>query len=511
MQKTVTSSAQTGDARLPARLAGVVLAVLALAAIAGWYGWTIWADEWRQTAANQGRVLAAYAVPTLVDLLRQNKADATVNLAKDLKNKASLAYVEVMRVDASRPFATTLSQNDLPERRTRQERSGSGVQEDEVAGVPVINVHAELRDSGALLGTVHLGIDASRLYWWRNAMLVLTGFEALFIVVIGFVVLQPFLQRADSVRSAAKTLAGRLLESDNTLAEEKIARSQVEAELKQAKHANLNASHAKNTFLADLSQQLRTPMKQIAQTAELAMGADPSPRIREHLQHLRTSAGELVTLVNDLLDFAQMDIGQLQLESIDFRLSELLDKLLRAPAMRAQAKNIRLDLDVGDNVPETVVGDPTRLRQVLYHLIDNAIKYTSRGAVAVQVDLVNQGAGDVVLRFTVSDTGIGIPIWKKESLFDPEALEDARSRGVTGGLSLAMSGKVVERMGGRIEVESQVGRGSTFWFNARFKAPDKASRILEIPKPRHAAKLRVILPRSKAVVAASTPTPVAKE
>src|SRR5262249_4545907 len=158
------------------------------------------------------------------------------------------------------------------------------------------------------------------------------------------------------------------------------------------------------------------------------------------------------------------------------RLSELLDKLLRAPAMRAQAKNLRLDLDVGDNVPETVVGDPTRLRQVLYHLIDNAIKFTSPGSVAVQVDLATQAAGEIVLRCTVSDAGIGIPVWKRESLFDPVALEEARARGITGGLSLAMSGKVVERMGGRMEVDSQVGRGSTFWFNVRFRAPEKASR-----------------------------------
>lgn len=509
MQKTVKEAADAEAARLPARLAAVVLAILALGGIAGWYGWVSWAEEWRQTAANQGKVLAAYVVPALGDLLKQNKADAAANVAKDLRNKANLAYVEITRVDASRPFATTLSFSDLPERRTRQERSGVGVQDDEVAGVPVLNVHTEIRDGGALLGTLHLGLDASKLYWSRSAMLGLTALEAFFILVIGFVVLQPFVQRVESAQAIAKTLATKLQDTEATLTQEKMARSQLETEVKAAKNANADASHAKNTFLADLSQQLRTPMKQIAQTAELAMSADPSPRLREHLQHLRTSASELVTLVNDLLDFAQMDIGQLQLEEIDFRLSELLDKLLRGPAMRAQAKNLRLDLDVGDNVPETVVGDPTRLRQVLYHLIDNAIKFTSRGAVTMQVDLVNQGGGEVVLRFTISDTGIGIPVWKKESLFDPLALEEARARGITGGLSLAMSGRVVERMGGRIEVESQVGHGSTFWFTARFRMPEKASRILEIPKPRDRAKLRVILPRSKAAVAQST-TPVAK-
>jgi signal transduction histidine kinase len=509
MQKTVTQAAEVEAARLPARLALMVLAILALGAAVAWYGWMNWADDWRQTEANQGKVLAAYVVPGLVDLLRQNKSEATANVAKDLKNKASLAYVEVMRVDANRPFATTLSLADLPERRTRRERSGNGAQEDEVAGVPVVNVHAEIRDSGTLLGTLHLGIDASKVYWSRSAMIGLTGLEAFFLLAIGFVILQPFVQHVQSVQGTAKTLAARLQAAENTLADEKMARSQLETEVKQAKNASLSASHAKTTFLADLSQQLRTPMRQIAQTAELAMGADPSARAREHLQHLRTSAGELMTLVNDLLDFAQLDVGQLQLESIDFRLSELLDKLLRAPAMRAQAKNIRLDLDVGDNVPETVVGDPTRLRQVLYHLIDNAIKFTSRGSVAVQVDLVNQGAGEIVLRFTVSDTGIGIPVWKKESLFDPVALEEARARGITGGLSLAMSGKVVERMGGKMEVDSQVGRGTTFWFNARFRAPEKASRIIEVPKPRDRAKLRVILPRSKA---SNHPvTPVAKE
>jgi signal transduction histidine kinase len=511
MPLTASEPSEPRIAQLPFLLGIIVVAVLLIGGAAGWYGWATSAEEWTKQSADQGKVLAASVAPAVVDLLKQGKADAAGALVKDLKNKAGLVYVEVLRSGSATPFASSFPQADPPERRSRLSQAGNAIQQDEVAGVPVLNVTTEVRDGGTLLGTVHLGIDQSRIYWGRMALLGLTVVEALLILGIGFVVLHPFVRTATGIRAEAGVMAEHMKNLETSFNEEKAARQQLEADLKKARNATVSASRAKNTFLADLSQQLRAPMRQIAQTAELALGADPAPRLREHLQHLRSSTSELMTLVNDLLDFAQMDVGQLQLESVDFRLSELLDKLLRAPAMRAHAKNLRLDFDVGENVPETVMGDPTRLRQVLYHLVDNAVKYTSRGSITVALDVMSLAPHEARLRFTISDTGIGIPVWKKDTLFDPAALEEARAHGATGGLSLAMSGMVVQRMGGKIEVESQVGHGSKFWFAVPFRLPEKSSRLLELPKPKERIKMRVILPRSRAKIPGVQPASAVKE